>query len=384
MMRGAQLAIVRKLESQYIIAIHTQLLGWVAKRLGAYESNKHQKKKEAAVLFFKVLQPLLAPLESRDALAMYFLRRLRDFSLIGLSLSSKAHLDQVLAQAKVQVSATSPIWEPQRSYERRLTNIMSKIKGMPPKSLTRYTLTPLPGTASKPRGRPAAKPAGTSDEESGEQSAADEPARPQEPASQHPRPRAAYRTRSRSKSAEADTMSAAGEEDGKLEADDGDALLPRKIRRSSRASSTRSSQPPPIVTSASRSRRSKSKSARSSSVMSSLSSRSARSTLSPDRGETAPKVSRKRTRISRHDDEDQKGRDGDEDTDAEVGEGGGREAGVTRGEGDDDDDDENVVPNEDRRRRASSSRSPGRPPSRASSAGAPEEDFRVRRKRARH
>ncbi len=70
MMRGAQLAIVRKLEGQHIIAIHTQLLGWVAKRLGVYESNKHQKKKDAAILFFKVLQPLLTPLESRDALAM--------------------------------------------------------------------------------------------------------------------------------------------------------------------------------------------------------------------------------------------------------------------------------------------------------------------------
>lgn len=80
MMRGAQLAIVRKLESQYIVVIHTQLLGWVAKRLGAYESNKHQKRKEAAVRFFKVLQPLLAPLESRDALAMYLsLRRVRNF-----------------------------------------------------------------------------------------------------------------------------------------------------------------------------------------------------------------------------------------------------------------------------------------------------------------
>lgn len=81
MMRGAQLAIVRKLESQYVVAVHTQLLGWVAKRLGAYESNKHQKKKEVAVLFFKVLQPLLVPLESRDALAMYLpLRRVRIFT----------------------------------------------------------------------------------------------------------------------------------------------------------------------------------------------------------------------------------------------------------------------------------------------------------------
>lgn len=71
MMRGAQLAVVRKLEGQHVIAIHTQLLSWIAKRLGAYESNKNQRKKEFAILFFKVLQPLLAPLDNRDALAMY-------------------------------------------------------------------------------------------------------------------------------------------------------------------------------------------------------------------------------------------------------------------------------------------------------------------------
>lgn len=71
MMRGAQLAVVRKLEGQHVIAIHTQLLSWIAKRLGAYESNKNQRKKEHAILFFKVLQPLLTPLDNRDALAMY-------------------------------------------------------------------------------------------------------------------------------------------------------------------------------------------------------------------------------------------------------------------------------------------------------------------------
>jgi hypothetical protein len=51
-------------------------------------------------------------------------------------------MDQVLAQAKVKVSATSSTWEPQRAYERRLTNIMSKTKGYPrkqPRSLARLT-----------------------------------------------------------------------------------------------------------------------------------------------------------------------------------------------------------------------------------------------------
>lgn len=42
---------------------------------------------------------------------------------------SKAHMDQVLAQAKVEVLATSKQWEPQRAYEKRLGAVMSKDKG---------------------------------------------------------------------------------------------------------------------------------------------------------------------------------------------------------------------------------------------------------------
>jgi cohesin complex subunit SA-1/2 len=84
MMRGAQLAVVRKLEGQHVIAIHTELLSWIAKRLGAYESNKNQRKKELAILFFKILQPLLAPLDNRDALAMYVSSTISETSLINL------------------------------------------------------------------------------------------------------------------------------------------------------------------------------------------------------------------------------------------------------------------------------------------------------------
>lgn len=40
-------------------------------------------------------------------------------------------MDQVLAQAKVEVSATSKAWEPQRAYEKRLAAIMAKDKGIP-------------------------------------------------------------------------------------------------------------------------------------------------------------------------------------------------------------------------------------------------------------
>lgn len=43
--------------------------------------------------------------------------------------SSKAHMDQVLAQTKIEVPPSSKIWEPQRAYEKKLSSIMAKGKG---------------------------------------------------------------------------------------------------------------------------------------------------------------------------------------------------------------------------------------------------------------
>jgi hypothetical protein len=39
---------------------------------------------------------------------------------------SKAHLDQVFAEAKIEIAPTSKVWEPERAYEKRLTAIMAK------------------------------------------------------------------------------------------------------------------------------------------------------------------------------------------------------------------------------------------------------------------
>jgi cohesin complex subunit SA-1/2 len=39
---------------------------------------------------------------------------------------SKAHLDQVFAEAKIEIAPTSKLWEPERAYEKRLTAIMAK------------------------------------------------------------------------------------------------------------------------------------------------------------------------------------------------------------------------------------------------------------------
>jgi len=110
LIRGAQLSVVRRIDSQYIVQIQTNLLTWIGKRLATYENNKNKKSRKIAITFFRVLIPMLVTLDSRDALKI------------------KAHMDQVLAQAKVEVLATSKQWEPQRAFEKRLGNVMSKDK----------------------------------------------------------------------------------------------------------------------------------------------------------------------------------------------------------------------------------------------------------------
>jgi cohesin complex subunit SA-1/2 len=68
--RGPQLSIVRRLDSQFIIQIHNALLTWIGKRLAVYEANKDKKAIKKAVQFFKVLVPLLVGVDNRDALKM--------------------------------------------------------------------------------------------------------------------------------------------------------------------------------------------------------------------------------------------------------------------------------------------------------------------------
>ncbi|KAI0943593.1 hypothetical protein AcW1_002723 [Taiwanofungus camphoratus] len=110
MIRGAQLSVVRRLDAQHVINTHTTLLTWIGKRIAAFENTKNKKSRNKAILFFRVLLPLLATIETRD------------------SLKIKAHMDQVLAQAKLEVSATSKPWEPCRAYEKRVAAVMSKDK----------------------------------------------------------------------------------------------------------------------------------------------------------------------------------------------------------------------------------------------------------------
>lgn len=68
--RGNQLSVIRRLPSQYIIQIQTNLLSWISKRLAAYLTNDNKRSFKVSIAFFRVLIPLLNAIDSRDALKM--------------------------------------------------------------------------------------------------------------------------------------------------------------------------------------------------------------------------------------------------------------------------------------------------------------------------
>lgn len=68
--RGNQLSVIRRLPTQYIIQIQTNLLSWISKRLAGYAANENKKSFKSAIDFFRVLTPLLNAIDSRDALKM--------------------------------------------------------------------------------------------------------------------------------------------------------------------------------------------------------------------------------------------------------------------------------------------------------------------------
>lgn len=70
-LRGAHLAVLKKLDTQYIVQIQTTALSWIAKRIAGYEANSNKKSLRIAITFFKALIPLLAVIQSRDAMKMW-------------------------------------------------------------------------------------------------------------------------------------------------------------------------------------------------------------------------------------------------------------------------------------------------------------------------
>ncbi|KAK7678058.1 hypothetical protein QCA50_018999 [Cerrena zonata] len=109
--RGAQLSVVRRLDPKHVVEVHTSALTWIGKRLGAYEAAKNKKGRAKASAFFKCLTPLCAAIDGKDFLKI------------------KAHLEQILAQAKVEVLPTAKAWDAYRAYDKRLTTGKDKAAG---------------------------------------------------------------------------------------------------------------------------------------------------------------------------------------------------------------------------------------------------------------
>ena len=70
LIRGAQLAVVKRLDSRYVVKTHKDLLQEAIKNVSTYEKSKNKKRLTVSVSFFRALVPLLKGVESRDALAM--------------------------------------------------------------------------------------------------------------------------------------------------------------------------------------------------------------------------------------------------------------------------------------------------------------------------
>ena len=68
--RGAQLSVIKRLESEHVVEVHTNSISWIVKRISTYENNKNNKMRTKALLFFRTLQQLLVTVDSRDALKM--------------------------------------------------------------------------------------------------------------------------------------------------------------------------------------------------------------------------------------------------------------------------------------------------------------------------
>ncbi|KAH7106865.1 hypothetical protein BKA62DRAFT_631828 [Auriculariales sp. MPI-PUGE-AT-0066] len=146
--RGVQLHIIARLPREHLVAVHTRSISWIVKLVQTHENNKNAKSKRKALTFFKVLAPLVAAAESRDALSI------------------KTHLDQAFSLAQIDPGMSNE-WEPLRAYERRLAGKDKTI-----------------GLSTKPRRGKAAKPDGATTDEDGMDDLIEDPdaEKPQRPA----------------------------------------------------------------------------------------------------------------------------------------------------------------------------------------------------------
>lgn len=73
LLRGTQLAIVRRLDVRFVVQVHTMVLSWLTKRLSTYNSNNNQGALARTLTCFRALAQMLSAVQTREALAVYVL-----------------------------------------------------------------------------------------------------------------------------------------------------------------------------------------------------------------------------------------------------------------------------------------------------------------------
>ncbi|SGZ15754.1 BQ5605_C029g10698 [Microbotryum silenes-dioicae] len=106
--RGAQLAIVRRLPADELVNLHTTALRYIIRKVGNLDQASKSTARNRAFSYFKALAHLLLGVEGRSALTL------------------NSTLESLLEENEVEISPTSKTWEPLRSYKKRLVTAMSK------------------------------------------------------------------------------------------------------------------------------------------------------------------------------------------------------------------------------------------------------------------
>ncbi|KAF8752143.1 STAG domain [Rhizoctonia solani] len=117
--RGAQLSVLRRLDTVQVANVHITCISWIVKKISGYQTMGNKNARNRSVAFFKSLVWLLSTVESSDAIRI------------------KNHLDVTLTDANVETPASSKVWEPLRAYDKRLITAMAKDKALAARIKTR-------------------------------------------------------------------------------------------------------------------------------------------------------------------------------------------------------------------------------------------------------
>ncbi len=69
--RGAQLTVIRRLDINFVVQIHSTLLSWLGKRLASYNANNNKNALKRTLACFRPLAQMLAVIQDREALKMF-------------------------------------------------------------------------------------------------------------------------------------------------------------------------------------------------------------------------------------------------------------------------------------------------------------------------